>query len=275
MFAAFFASQANADCRISLKERAADLPTYVSNGQACLQHIPNGFSFDESMEIMFRDRINETRTAHGLAPLKFRKELRNAARWHSLDMAANNFFNHKGLDASMPKDRITALDRTLLTSLLLENIASINGDFDWDTVVDRLHTGLMNSPSHRDAILQKDVTHFAMGVVKTDNGVWLTELFVREDGSFERPVPLRIEAGSLVNQPARLKDWRFKALALQASDEPVDLPTVSDFTASVPSEILGKLTFTVRGERPGPRPNTRSYMHFHGPTVVVVPAHSS
>lgn len=275
MFSGIFAFQANSECRVSFSERASDIPTYVENGFACLEQVPEGFRFDGLLEARFAERINETRKEHGLSTLTFRKELRKPARWHSLDMAANDFFNHQGLDKSMPKDRINALDRTLLTSLLMENIAAISGSFDWDTVVDRLHTGLMNSPSHRDAILSPDVTHFALGVVKTEHGVWLTELFVREDGTFDTPVPLRLEAGTLVRQPAQLHRWIMKGLALQHGDEAMDLPREGWAIGRVPEQVSGKLDFTVRGEKAGPKPNQTIYMHFHGPTVEVVAAHSS
>ena len=114
MFSGIFAFQANSQCRISFTERARDIPTYVENGWACLDHVPEGYRFDEMLEARFAERINNTRKEHGLDTLTFRKELRKPARWHSLDMAANDFFNHQGLDKLMPKDRINALDRTLL-----------------------------------------------------------------------------------------------------------------------------------------------------------------
>ena len=277
IFGGVFAFQANAQCRISFAERANDIPTYVQNGQACLSDIPDGFTFDETLEARFAERINQTRRAHGLPTLVYRTELRNAARWHSLDMAANDFFNHQGLDATMPRDRINALDRTLLTSLLLENIASITGNFDRDTVVERLHTGLMNSPSHRDAILRDGITHFAMGVVTTEGGVWLTELFVREDGTFDRPVPLRLEAGSIIRQPATLRRWSMSGLAMMHGDDAdaFDLPEEGWAMGRVPEDLQGKIDLTVRGEKAGPQPNQTVYIHFHGPTVEVRPAHSS
>jgi hypothetical protein len=177
----------------------------------------------------------------------------------------------------MPKDRVHALDRTLLSSLLLENIASMTGHFDWHTVVDRLHTGLMNSPGHKAAILSDDVTHFALGVVKTESGVWLTELFVREDGSFERPVPLRIGAGTLARQPATLRHWKLKNLAMQVGKDKktFDLPREGQASARVPVELTGKANFTVRGEKAGPNSNQTIYMHFSGPTVEVMPSRSS
>ena len=277
IFVGVFASQAKAECRISFSERARDLPTYVTNGQACLQTIPSGFSFDEELEARFAERINQTRREHGLPTLIYRTELRNAARWHSLDMAANDFFNHQGLDKTMPKDRINALDRTLLTSLLLENIASITGNFDWDTVVERLHTGLMNSPSHRDAILRDGITHFAMGVVTTERGVWLTELFVREDGTFDRPVPLRLEAGTTIRQPATLRRWTMSGLAMMhgTGADAFDLKAEGWAMGRIPPQIRGRIDLTVRGEKAGPQPNQTVYIHFHGPTVEVQPSRSS
>jgi uncharacterized protein YkwD len=52
------------------------------------------------------DQVNQARTARGLASLHVDDRLMRAARRHSQDMAANNFFDHTGSDGSSPWDRI-------------------------------------------------------------------------------------------------------------------------------------------------------------------------
>lgn len=268
--APLFALGAHAACDPSMDARASALPEYVLNGQNCLADLPEGYAFDEGLELAIAQLINAERTDQGLPELSLRIELRDAARWHSLDMAANDFFAHMGLDERLPATRITAFDRTLLSSVQRENIAAIKGAVDWDGVAGRLHEGLMDSPSHRKAILAEDVTHLAIGVVKRPDGVWLTELFVKQDGTFERPVPLSIAAGTLVDQPADLTDWTWSGLALRQKGKVTDLKTRGGATGRIPRSASGVYALTVRGEQPGPTENSCRYMHFSGPRVVIV-----
>lgn len=271
IFGGVFAFQANAQCRISFAERANDIPTYVQNGQACLSDIPDGFTFDETLEARFAERINQTRRAHGLPTLVYRTELRNAARWHSLDMAANGYFAHMGLDKRQPATRITAFDRTLLSSVQRENIAAVMGAVDWDTVIEKMHAGLMDSPSHKKAILAADVNQLAVGIVKKPDGIWLTELFVKQDGTFEAPVPLSIAAGTLIEQPATIEEWSWSGLALRQKGKITDLKTPGGFKGRIPPKADGIYALTVRGEQPGPTPNSCRHLHFSGPRVKIVP----
>ena len=268
--AALAALGAEATCDLSMDARADALPEYVLNGQDCLASLPEGYAFDEGVELAIARLINAERTERGLPELDIRIELRDAARWHSLDMSANDFFAHMGLDDRLPATRITAFDRTLLSSVQRENIAAIKGAIDWDSVAGRLHEGLMDSPSHREAILADDVTHLAIGVVKRPNGIWLTELFVRQDGAFERPVPLSIAAGTLVDQPADLTGWTGSGLALRQKGKVTDLKTRGGATGRIPASASGVYALTVRGEQPGPTENSCRYMHFSGPRVLIV-----
>ncbi len=273
--AALLAGPALADCNLSMDARAVDLPTYVENGQACLAVIPEGYNWDEAFETEFARLINHERRENGLAELKIRTELQDAARWHSLDMAANDFFAHMAPDERMPLRRITAFDRTLLSSVQRENIAAIKGHYDPETVVRSLHDGLMDSPGHRKAILANDVTHLAVGVVRKPDGVWLTELFVKQDGSFLTAVPTQLEAGSLVEQPAELEGWTWSGLALRKDGKVNDLPARGEGTGRLPKDAAGTYAFTVRGEKPGPTKNSCTYMHFSGPRIDVVPPRAS
>ncbi|MGB3626395.1 MAG: CAP domain-containing protein [Henriciella sp.] len=262
---------AHALCDLSMEARAGEVDDYVLNGQACLADVPDGYAFDEDFESRIVDRINEARRAEGLDPLSVRNELRDAARWHSLDMAANDYFAHMGLDKRIPATRIFAFDRTLLSSVQRENIAAVMGAVNWDTVVDRLHDGLMDSESHREAILADDVNQIAVGIVRKPDGIWLTELFVKKDGAFDSPVPLSISADALVTQPATLDGWEWSGLALRQKGKITDLKTRGGHTGRIPGKASGVYALTVRGEQPGPVPNSCRYMHFSGPRVKIVP----
>lgn len=264
-----------AECDPAVEARAERLAAYVETGHACLADLPDGYRFDAALEADFARRINEERRARGLPALAVRTELRPAARWHSLDMGLNDFFAHLGPDERTPKARITAFDRTLLSSVQRENIAALLGPVNWETVVERLHAGLMDSPSHREAILADDVTHLAIGVARGETGIWVTQLFVRQEGTFETPVPLHLEAGATVTRRAALDGWTASGLALIKDGDVRDLNGRGKASARIPQNARGRQMLSVRGEKPGSKPGSRLFMHFTGPGVEVVSRSSS
>ena len=162
-------------CDLNTEGRPADVAGYVEAAEACLRAPPEGYTFDADLEAGFLRLVNEERVAAGLAPVKFRTELRGAARFHSLDMAANGFFGHHGPDGHDGVYRIAALDRTALVDFSAENVATVSkgsGRMDPDFALKRLHDNLMKSPGHRANILHPKATHVAFGVVRTRGGVW-------------------------------------------------------------------------------------------------------
>ena len=271
----FWAPQAMAACDLSLETRAPTLAAYTQAGEACLENLPGDYRIDKAMETRFAGLINAARTEHGLPPLILRVELANAARWHSLDMAANNFFSHASGDGRSAAQRITAFDRTLLSSVQRENIAAIQGPFDPETVIERLHKGLMESESHRKSILAEDVTHLALGVISRPKGVWVTQIFVKKDGAFDQPVPLRLVAGSQAQQTAKLTGWEPGSLTLIQKGRKQDLGGGAKLNARLPEAARGTYTLTVRGEKPGPSPNSCIRIHFTGPRVEIIAPTSS
>ena len=101
-------------CDMASEARPADLPAYVENAENCLAEPPVQFRFDPLMEELFLNRINAARQSEGLTPLKTRSNLQPAARFHSLDFASNQFFDHQGPDGRTSGNRVAIFDRTLL-----------------------------------------------------------------------------------------------------------------------------------------------------------------
>lgn len=272
---ATLAPEALASCDLSVQSRPATLANYVEAGQACLSSLPDGYAIDETMEADFLERVNEARLAHRLPALKLRPQLTPAARWHSLDMAANSFFAHQGDDQRSASQRITAFDRTLLSSVQRENIAAIRGPFRRETIVERLHAGLMDSESHRQAILAEDISHIGLGVITRTNGVWVTQLFVRKDGEFSQPVPLQAHAGTEIRQAVSLKDWEASGLALRKDEKTTQVGREENLSGRIPASMRGPHSLTVRGKKPGPSADTCLYIYFTGPRMEIVTPSSS
>jgi uncharacterized protein YkwD len=103
------------------------------------------------------DLINVERTTRGLSALAFDEKLILAARAHSQDMADKKFFSHTGSDGSDPGDRIAAQGYAWTT--YGENIAA------GYTTPENVVKGWMDSPGHRDNILNSDMTELGVGYI--------------------------------------------------------------------------------------------------------------
>jgi len=262
--------QAASACNMSVTSRSAAAAGYVENAQRCLGTLPEGFTFDESMEADNLRRVNAERARDGKSQLKFRPELLAAARWHSMDMAANNFFSHKSKDQRTHDKRVSLLDRSLIYDASRENIAMIRGAFTLGTEDDTLHEGLMESPGHKSNILADNISHAAMGVVRYKNGVWLTQVFVNEAGELSAPAPVRLYPGQVLGISATLKDWEFKGFNAEQGETVTPFKTNrSGTTASAPGGVFGDVVLSTRGERRN-KSGGGSYINLSGPEVTMV-----
>lgn len=208
-----------ATCDARSAWRGEHVVHYVPKVEACLEAPNEGFWFDETVEQEIFDLVNGARRAAGLNELAPRRELLPAARIHSFDMAQEEFFDHRGPDGRTTPERVAALDRTLILSQVRENIASIGGALYYEDAGALLHNLLMESDGHRANILAEDLSHMAMGVVRTDNGAWVTQVFVNQSGSLLEPLVLSISAKDGAALPeARIEGWDFRGLSFSSSE---------------------------------------------------------
>jgi uncharacterized protein YkwD len=118
--------------------------------------------------------INQERQSRGLGTLSSQALLNTAARNHSADMACNGFFSHTGSDGSLPWDRVSALGYSY--SAIAENIFA--GSSNAQTAFD----AWMNSPGHRDNMLNPDYTEIGVGYrywADSPYGAYTTAVFAR------------------------------------------------------------------------------------------------
>ncbi|KKQ18283.1 MAG: hypothetical protein US31_C0006G0014 [Berkelbacteria bacterium GW2011_GWA1_36_9] len=119
------------------------------------------FSVDENSENKMINLVNSERAKAGLQPLMLDPTIRTVARFHSIDMAKNGYFSHVNLAGKTPADRMTAGGVTYW--LAGENIALAPN-------VDLAEIGFMNSPKHRDNILDPKYGRIGVGII--DMGVY-------------------------------------------------------------------------------------------------------
>ena len=114
--------------------------------------------------------LNEDRRSAGLEPLKINLKLSKLAADYSLDMNKRRFFSHVDPDGKDPFERMAAIGVDFPNAG--ENIA-ISPD------VETAHKMLMDSPLHRENILQPKYTEIGIGVrPDSRGGVYLVQEFI-------------------------------------------------------------------------------------------------
>jgi len=111
---------------------------------------------------------NQERANHGLEPLEIDPQLSEVAEAKSNDMAENGYFSHNSPTYGSPFDMMHSFGVDYQTAG--ENIA--RGQSTAQQVVD----GWMNSPGHRENILNPDFTHIGVGY--DEDGNFWTQQFI-------------------------------------------------------------------------------------------------
>jgi len=152
------------------------------------------------IEKLVHQYTNEQRQQHGLNQLVSDRNLAKIAYGHSLDMATNDFFDHTNLKGLEPTDRADTarysctknygsyytegIAENIFQHNLYNSISYINGiptSYDWNTndeIAYQVVDGWMNSPGHRDNILESNYDKEGIGVAITlDDKVYVTQNF--------------------------------------------------------------------------------------------------
>ena len=123
---------------------------------------------DRAMERQIFGLTNLYRKNHGLNELLSDYDLAVVARKHSEDMALENYFSHESPVTGNLADRLK--EAGIEHRKARENIA-----FNYVDAIEAVH-GWLNSPAHRDVLLEKDVTHLGTGAY----GKYYTQVMIRE-----------------------------------------------------------------------------------------------
>jgi uncharacterized protein YkwD len=126
--------------------------------------------YASSTEFQLFNAANQERSARGLNLLRWNENLAAAARHHAREMAKRNVISHEFPgEASLPV-RITKAG--VQFSAVAENVADAGS-------VARIHELWMHSPQHRANILDKQMGHLGVGVVKRNGQYFAVEDFAR------------------------------------------------------------------------------------------------
>ena len=115
--------------------------------------------------------INEERIAAGLKALSWSQPLTGAAEYHAVRMRASGAISHQF--GGEPDLVARASLYGAKFSRVAENVAT-------SPSVLQMHTALMNSPHHRENILDPSVTSIGISVVASGNQLWGVEDFAKD-----------------------------------------------------------------------------------------------
>lgn len=122
-------------------------------------------------ELQMAALVNQARKNAGLPALSVNGELSRVARIKSGDMAQNNYFSHDSPTYGSPFNMMT--DFGVRYRSAGENIAC-------NQTVARAHAALMNSPGHRENILNRNYTQIGIGIQSGGKcGAMYTQMFMK------------------------------------------------------------------------------------------------
>ena len=114
--------------------------------------------------------LNNDRAKHGLAPLVYNAELNKLAETYADDMIKRGFFAHNNPEGLTPFDRMGKAGITY--QYAGENLAL-------NDTVEAAEIAFMNSPKHRENILNPHYTEVGIGVKYAPNGkVYVVQEFI-------------------------------------------------------------------------------------------------
>lgn len=124
---------------------------------------------DEVGEEQMLQLVNNERERIGLPPLTISFAIREVARQHSIAMLKEKYFSHRDAFGDDVGDRLT--ESGVKYFFAGENLA-------YAPDIHTAHTGLMDSPGHKQNLLDPDFRRVGVGIV--DAGIWgkmVTQVF--------------------------------------------------------------------------------------------------
>jgi len=125
-------------------------------------------TFDAAGEQRLLSLLNQERVKQGLAPLKLDERLTQSARKHTQLMAQNDSLSHQFDGEESLQLRVS--DENVRCDRDGENIAL-------DSSIEGAHVMLMQSPPHRANILNPQFNSIGIGILKSDELLYITEDF--------------------------------------------------------------------------------------------------
>lgn len=129
----------------------------LSNGKSEPEvYATDRYSIRPDLEQQMLQLVNAERRKRGLKALVADEPLRHVARAHSSDMMKRGYFSHVTPEG---KDPFVRMKKAGI------NYKKAGENLAYASTLEKAHRGLMNSPSHRAAILNKSFGRVGIGIV--------------------------------------------------------------------------------------------------------------
>jgi hypothetical protein len=146
---------------------------------------------------------SERRREAKLEPLEADPELLPAAQTHALDVLERGYLDHVTPGGLDPAERVALLHRRLV-GRVGENLAEQQGlaaeqlAGQIGPLAAKIVDGWMQSPGHRENILDGDYTHLAIAAAARGDAVVVVQLFEARQALLAEPLPLHISQDATV-----------------------------------------------------------------------------
>jgi uncharacterized protein YkwD len=190
--------------------RAADkadrstLEGYATWASGVLESRPKGVKFLKPLARRLVKLTTARREKHGVGPLEVDQELLRAARAHAIDQLKRDYFGHVAPGGLEPGDRVALLHRRLVGGVG-ENLAKQEGRSakqlkgQMGRLARKIMKGWMDSPGHRENVLDPDYTHLAIFAAARGKDVVVVQLFAERRALLKEPLPLRQGQGQALS----------------------------------------------------------------------------
>jgi uncharacterized protein YkwD len=138
--------------------------------------------------------VNEERKKNELYELKYDEELADVALVHSRNMVEQNFFSHGDPEGRSPQKRVEEYYPEIFGGVG-ENIGFNHGETEED-VAKNLMESWMNSPEHRDNILDDQFSDIGVGVEQKGSRYYATQKFIAAIVKVPEDTVKEVEFGS-------------------------------------------------------------------------------
>jgi uncharacterized protein YkwD len=183
---------------------------------------------------------NAERAAAGLVPLTQRADVVAIAHDWSVAMATAGAISHNA-------DYLTTATRTALGARLMGENVGVGGN------IDQVHEAFMDSPHHRENIMEPDFSIVGYAVVQSaDGNLYMTQDFVQPSGAAPRAAAApRRPAAASVSHTARLARPRPAVAAPTTTVDPVpETTTTVVVPADPPPSVLASAALTPTAAAP-------------------------
>jgi uncharacterized protein YkwD len=240
--------------------RAADeadrstLEGYASWADDALAALPAGVQLLKPLAQRLVELTSERRRDAGLRPLEADPELLPAAQAHALDVLEQGYFKHVTPGGLDPSERVALLHRRLV-GRVGENLAEQQGlsakqlEGQIGPLAAKIIDGWMQSPGHRENMLDKGYTHLAIAAAAKGEAVVVVQLFEARRALLVAPLPLQVRQ----DETLALEFEQAEGLAVpaqyayarpdQPADELVALDLSSDEVPVEPGAYVLKFLF--------------------------------